>query len=624
MPDLDQSGNRVWLDSELTNSNSASEARFVTTKSSWSLTLPRPSSSLLHTAGTDMIRILGNVHQQFSVNSLVFLWYLFFISSPYAETLDTADPTNLDQSTIESLSAFAKLRNELQQDINILNIKIRESESEAEKNALKQELNQRRADLAATDRNFENVAAGIDISSLRSAAEVKFNLQEEIMALLKPAIDEMKEMTSHVRQKSELKEKIAFYEERLPIIDQALENVSRLQLDSSETLHGNILEAKAATWRKQRTFMLSELQAAKLQLNKIVSSEVSLTEASQSYLKEFFQQRGLFLTQALGVVIGIIFLSKISHAGMQRFIPGFSRQHRSFRIRLVELFHRIVTILLIIAGPMVVFYINEDWVLFSLGILLLLGIGLTLRQALPRYWHQIQLFLNIGAVREGERIIMGDMPWRIEKINYFCTLSNPVAELSQRVPIAELVDLKSRPHKPDEPWFPCQKGDWVILNDGVRGKVIGISPELISLVERGGAHITYQTGNFLGNSPRNLATNFRIKEFVGISYSLQSQSTKVIPEILHNYILQRAEEEGYREHLLNLRVEFALANSSSLDLAVIADFKGDLSDLYNRLRRAIQRWFVDACTENDWEIPFPQMTLHGAVSMHQSLDARGD
>ena len=144
--------------------------------------------------------------------------------------------------------------------------------------------------------------------------------------------------------------------------------------------------------------------------------------------------------------------------------------------------------------------------------------------------------------------------------------------------------------------------------------MIGISQEMIQLVERGGAQVTYQTTDFLANSPRNLATNFRIKEILGISYSLQKKSTTDIPETLHNYIQQRAEQEGYGEQLLNLRVEFAQASSSSLDLNVIADFKGELGDLYNRLRRAIQRWCVDACTEYGWEIPFPQMTLHGALA----------
>jgi hypothetical protein len=263
---------------------------------------------------------------------------------------------------------------------------------------------------------------------------------------------------------------------------------------------------------------------------------------------------------------------------------------------------------------MIVFYVVEDWVLFSLSLLLLIGILWTLRQALPRYLHQIQTFLNIGAVREGERLLLDGLPWQVRQINVFCTLFNPTAELTQRVPIDTLVDLKSRPARHDEPWFPCKKGDWVILSDGVRGKVIGISPELVQLVERGGSQLTYQTGDFLAKSPRNLATNFRIKEFIGISYKLQAEATNQIPETLHAYIQGRIEQEGYGEKLLNMRVEFAQANTSSLDLAVIADFEGELGDLYNRLRRAIQRWCVDACSEYGWEIPFPQMTLHEAVA----------
>jgi hypothetical protein len=147
----------------------------------------------------------------------------------------------------------------------------------------------------------------------------------------------------------------------------------------------------------------------------------------------------------------------------------------------------------------------------------------------------------------------------------------------------------------------------------VRGKVIGISPELVQLVERGGAQLTYQTGDFLAKSPRNLATNFRIKETIGVSYQLQREATNQIPATLHAYIQGRIEQEGYSEQLLNLRVEFAQANTSSLDLVVIADFEGHLGDLYNRLRRAIQRWCVDACSEYAWEIPFPQLTLHGGV-----------
>jgi len=555
------------------------------------------------------------------LNGLLAGFFLVFMpmiahaqTEPAAAVVTTAAETTAVTDTLETLVSFVKLRDELRQDIKALNKQIDSAQSEAEKGKLKQELEKLESDLRTTKRNLENIAAGVDISRLRVEKEEEFNFQKEIFALLKPALDEMKEMTSHVRQKSDLREKIVYYEERLPVIERALANVGRLQEQSKDGALKKSLKSTAAIWRKQQAFMQSELQAAHLELDKLEAAETSITEASQSYLKSFFRKRGLYLTEALLLVIAILLLSRLSYTAMQRHIPGFRKKHRSFRVRLVELVHRVFTVLMVILGPMIVFYLVEDWVLFSLGILLLLGIALTLRHTLPRYWHQVQLFLNVGSVREGERILMDGLPWQVQQINVFCTLSNPVADISQRVPIADLIEHKSRPARPDEPWFPCKKGDWVILSDGVRGTVIGISQELVQLVQRGGAQLTYQTSDFLAKSPRNLATNFRIKETLGISYALQKECTTRIPEILHRYIQQRAEQEGYVEQLLNLRVEFAQAGNSSLDLAVIADFKGELGDLYNRLRRAIQRWCVDACSEYGWEIPFPQMTLHGTLA----------
>jgi hypothetical protein len=375
----------------------------------------------------------------------------------------------------------------------------------------------------------------------------------------------------------------------------------------------NDLKALLDTWEKQLTFMQSELQAAELQLDKLLSNESSFTESSGTYLKSFFQKRGLYLFQALLVVIAILVISRLTYAAMTRFIPGYKREHRSFRIRLLDLFHRLLTVILAIAGPMIVFYVVEDWVLFSIGILLLIGIGWTLRQALPRYWKQIQLFLNVGSVREGERLYLDGLPWRVQQINIFSTLENPAANLKQRVPLDDLIDLKSRPVRKDEPWFPCRKGDWVILSDGIRGMVTGISQEMVQLIQRGGAHCTYLMSDFLGHSPKNLAPNFRLKETIGITYDLQAESTSTIPGILEAHVIKRLDEEGYGSSLLNLRVEFERANTSSLDIVVIADFKGDQGHFYNRLRRAIQRYCVEACTLNNWEIPFQQVTLHNAA-----------
>lgn len=557
------------------------------------------------------------------VRLLVCVSTLFLSASPQVFADDTAAAleleVNQEKNTLETLQSLVTLQSNLKKDISTLSKDANAtSNSEAEKQRLFKELEKLESDLKTTGINLENIAAGVDLSSIREQEEAKFNIQEELFALLKPALDEMKEMTVRIRQKSDLKEKISYYSERLQVIEAALKNVKELQQQSESKALRTALKGLVNGWEKKQAFMNSELQSAQFQLDKLLASEASIAEASQSYLKSFFQKRGLYLTEALLTVVVIILMSRISYSAMQRYIPGFQKKHRSFRMRLLELIQRVVTILLVILGPMIVFYLVEDWVLFSLSILLLLGLAWTLRQALPRYWYQVQLFLNIGSVREGERIYMEGIPWLVEQINVYSTLINPTAGISQRVPIDNLVGLKSRAVRSDEPWFPCRKDDWVLLSSGVRGKVSGISHEMVRLVERGGAQVTYQMADFLANSPRNLSRNFRLKEIIGISYGLQRKSTTEIPKILQDYIQMRVEEEGYGDHLLNLRVEFAMANSSSLDLAVIADFSGELGDLYNRLRRAIQRWSVDACSENGWEIPFPQVTLSGSVDRLQS------
>lgn len=543
----------------------------------------------------------------------ILLGWLLPATVPALEQDEAAPASTLhQQETISTLRSLLKLQTELKRDIQDLNEQLAAAGTAGEKKDFQAQLDKLEIDLQTTTRNLREIAAGADIASLRATEEPKFSLQEELFALLKPALKEMRDMTSHVRIKSELKDKIAYYKSKQVVAELAIANLSGLLTENEDEPLDRHLESRLAEWRQQLTVIQGEQQSAELQLEKLESSESSLADASQSYLKSFFQKRGLYLAQAILAVVGVLLLSRLSYRAIVKLVPGYRDGHRSFRIRLLDLVHRIITVILAIIGPMVVFYLVEDWVLFSLGLLLLLGIALTLRNALPRYWQQIQLFLNVGSVREGERIDLDGLPWRVRQINIFSLLDNPTADLCQRIRIDDLVDLKSRPVKRDDPWFPCIKGDWVMLSDGMRGKVTGISQELVEMIERGGAHRTYLTANFLALSPNNLSRNFRLKETIGISYKLQRESVAGIPDTLKGHIERRIADEGYADKLQNLRVEFEKANTSSLDIVVIADFDGELADLYGRLRRAMQRWCVEACNEHGWEIPFTQLTLHQA------------
>lgn len=134
--------------------------------------------------------------------------------------------------------------------------------------------------------------------------------------------------------------------------------------------------------------------------------------------------------------------------------------------------------------------------------------------------------------------------------------------------------------------------------------------------------MTYPTDVFLQACPANLSRNFRIRVVFGVSYGLQEIVTTIIPVTLKEYLELRMAEEGYKNSCLNLQVEFFQANSSSLDLIVLADFEGQMADICKRLERAIQKWCVECCTKNNWEIPFPQLTVHGVEQEAQAGGAQ--
>ena len=563
-------------------------------------------------------------NKSFKIHTLlknIFLFFLLFCTfsvAIYAENHVINPPSKkptlselvLTKKTLSTLLTFVDLQTQLKQDLDPLRRALARAKTDTEKKEIKTELDKIEDKLKGTLANIENIAANTDLSLIRINKPEPFNLQKELFSLLEPALKEMKHATSDVRQKSELREQITYYEQREPVVQEALRNIASLNQANKNRKIRSALERMNKNWSDQLAFIQSELQAKELQLTKLEAQETSFATQSENYFRDFFQRRGWTLIQALLAIIAVLIISQLIHKLITRSIKGYRAEHRSVHLRVTDLLHRFITYLFVIIGPLIIFYIEEDWVLFSLGILLLISIAWTLRSVVPRYWGQLELFLNVGPVREGERLILNGIPWRVKNINMYSILENPVAGLSQRVDIDELVDLRSRPIEQGEPWFPCKRGDWVHLSDGIRGKITGISMEFIQLVQRGGAIITYTMQDFLSLSPKNLSKNFRIKETIGIGYAHQAQCTNEIVEILKASLNKRAIEEGYKEDFHNINVEFESAADSSLNLVVIADFKGSVADIYMRLRRSIQRWSVDTCTENNWDIPFPQMTIH--------------
>jgi hypothetical protein len=121
-----------------------------------------------------------------------------------------------------------------------------------------------------------------------------------------------------------------------------------------------------------------------------------------------------------------------------------------------------LAVLISMSGIILVFYVRGDWLLLTLVLIFLVGIAWAGKTALPPYLEQIRMILNIGAVREGERIIYQGVPWKVSSIGFFTYFQNPLLHGGKlRIPIRHIMDLISRPADPKEKWFPMEADDWI-------------------------------------------------------------------------------------------------------------------------------------------------------------------
>ena len=173
-----------------------------------------------------------------------------------------------------------------------------------------------------------------------------------------------------------------------------------------------------------------------------------------------------------------------------------------------------------------------------------------------------------------------------------------------------LTDMHSRRSHKDEPWFPCRMGDRVILDDGVYGQVEIIAMDGVALRLAGGSIKSYGIGDFLATNPLNLSSGFNIAMIFGIGYSHQARCTGDVAGLFKEGIFNGLKSESYGEHLVSISCEFDEAAASSLNYKILVDFEGKAANSYNPIKRAIQRYAVDVCNENNFEIPFNQLTVH--------------
>lgn len=513
------------------------------------------------------------------------------------------------EETLAMLRTLLEQGVSLRRDAAQVEQSLKRDPNAADSAALDSQLKGLNQQLRETNSDFERIATGVELSVFRPAQGGRFDWKQELSSLLDPMIKEMRTLTAAAKQRSDAKDKILVLQKQADTAAAALDNLEKLLAASQDKGLNKQLANLVGSWKNEQARIKGKLELAQMELQSLSDQRGSLLEEIGHRLSVFFKTRGLYLLlAALAFACTLLLLRHLTRL-LLRHLPRDAQGRQPMYVRLISVFSHFVSLLFACIALVVVFYLAADWFMLSLIILLFIGMLWALRQTLPRQWKQSLLMLNMGPVREGERLVIDGVPWRVDSLGMFCRLSNRDLDQVLRLPIEGMLDRVSRPYDLAEPWFPCKKGDYIKLGGDVVGQVVSLSHEQVQVLHSGLLTV-YPTATFLGMAVANMSQKFNVSTTLGLSYDLQAEITGSIPRTLRAYLQKRLDEEGYSSKCLGLTCEFGLASSSTLDITVILEFQGDMAGLYYRLRRALQRWCVDCCTEYQWEIPFNQLTVH--------------
>jgi len=528
-------------------------------------------------------------------------------------------PETAADSTVETIRTLILSREAIKEKLKA-KIKERKTAATQEETAsLTNEINELNSKIRDIEHDLSSVTAGISPDIFSEKSNGKFDWRDEVQNLLTPLVQQLKKITERPRKIEFLRGDIDRHEKHLSTVKKALENLEVLsaKTGADDAQVRKELEQTINFWTAKEKQIRDDLQVSRFQLSELLKEKESILETSQNILRSFFKSRGRNFILALSAFFASFFLMRWFYRLVYRYSPVHQAKDRTTLMRLSDVISHIFTFGISLAALISVLYISGDWLLLSFALILLVGIAWTAREGIPRFWKQIQLMLNLGTVRENQRIVYNGVPWRVVTLGVYATLENPCLRPSElRVPLKDMIGMNSRQFHPDEPWFPSQVGEWVILSDGTCGETVSQTAEMVVLKLLGGARKTYPTSNFLGKCPMNISGNFRISAVFGFDYANQDIITTEIPEKLMDAVRRGLVYKGFEHDIVQLKVEVEGAGASSLDLIIIADFTGRIASQYNALKRIIQHYSIEACTANGWNIPFPQITVHMPDAHH--------
>ena len=483
--------------------------------------------------------------------------------------------------------------------------------STEEQKSLKKEVDVLGRKISLEDYQFIEVATGIFIERGELPNfESKKDLSKQIKEILMPLLEGLRRISERPRKIELYKSQIELYKKTILTREKALIKIEELiKKDEYRGLKRSLTSSKEMLLKEKRNLEF-DLTLAERSLRKIEGKKSSFINEAGNVLTEFIGTKGKNFFLSISVLFIFFYSFMICR---NRLFELFDLSDRFLFLKktFMALYGGIAITVSLFASLLCLYFLN-DWLLVTIACIFIFGILWSLKQVAPELLDEARLILNLGTVREGERVFYKGVPWKVDSLNFLCSLTNDSLEGgSILVRAKDMMNHQSRPMAKNEALFPTKKGHWITLKDGSFGEIILQTPDQVLLKTLGGSQIYYQTPQFLSLFPENLSHGYFIEVTLRLDYQLQKKVLELLTFFKQGFDESLNSSDIFQGHIKKLMVEFKAQGEHAFELWIRVDADGVMAPYRFALERLIHKTFIELCNEKEITIPLEQLKIHG-------------
>ena len=531
-----------------------------------------------------------------------------------AERIEDSQEKN-EKSKTEHLLYETYKKIELKQiEIDEVYKKIKITKSKKDVDFLKQSLEKKKKELIKLDDSLTQISLGsINVKELENQESEKINLERSLEDIFEPFAIMLMRFTEVPRKIEYLNleiEQTTLKIEKLKIAIKTLRSYKVL----SPNLQAKI-DSLSKEYAQKRLILMHRVSSLTAQLEKLqINNSNPINETKNAFIK---------ITKTHGLTVLYTFISFVIVFTIMKLLrllintlydAKLKTSSMIFSQRLFNLLLSIATVIIAVTIAIFIIYSRADWLILAIVLFILFTVILSLKNLLPKYISEMNLMLNIGIVRENERLIYKGVPFIVEKIGIHAIINNSaLANAKVRLSLDELETMTSRELSIGEALFPTSVDDYIFV-DNSYGRVKFQSPEIVTVHTFGKAVKTYVTADFLRMKPINISQNgFSIAIEISIDYKHQKHITDSIRLVLEKALNRSIQNEKFAPYMQKTWVEFNEAKIDSLDFKIISTYEGSAAGDYYHIKRTLRRTVVDTCNANGWRMPYRKLEITQAT-----------